>query len=591
MLISANKITKYHNDKCIFKDISFSIEDGEKIAVVGVNGTGKSTLLKIVAGVEHYEGEAMIKKRDLRISYLPQNPEFEKELTILAQMHKDIADEKVKDFEIKSILGKLGIHNSDAKIGNLSGGQRKRVALALALLKPSDLLILDEPTNHLDHEMIEWLEKYLIKFNRALLMVTHDRYFLDRITTTIYEIDRTCLYKYDANYSTFLELKAEREEIALANERKRHSFLRKELEWVRAGVQARGTKSRDRLERFEQLSSIENIKEKENVQMIHVESRLGKKTIEWENLSKSYGERILFSDFTYNMKRRDRIGIVGENGSGKSTLLNVLSNTISPSSGSIVYGETVRLGYFKQECEEMDANMRVIDYIREVSDDLATSEGHFSAKMMLERFLFDGNLQYSKIGMLSGGEKRRLYLLKVLMSGPNILFMDEPTNDLDIETLTILEDYLDNFNGALMIVSHDRYFLDRVCDSLFVFENNNVYSHIGGYSTYYENRSKEVKEKSEGALAYAKQKQLQKQQNLFMSSKEKKELENMEGEIASLEEKLAEIDAMMETYAQDFTKLDTLSKQREELEVKLEEKNERWLSLLEKEEMIRANKK
>lgn len=590
MLVTANSITKFHNDKCIFKDISFSIEEAEKIAVVGINGTGKSTLLKIVANLEHYEGAPLLKKKDLKISYLPQNPQFNSSLTILEQMYESLS-EKEEDFEIKAILGKLGIFDVNEKIGHLSGGQKKRVALALALLKPSDLLILDEPTNHLDSEMIEWLEKYLIKFNKAVLMVTHDRYFLDRITTTIYEIDRTNLYKYDANYSHFLELKQEREEIALANQRKRHSFLRKELEWIRAGVQARGTKSRDRIERFEKLSSIEDIKEKENVQMIHVTSRLGRKTIEWNDLEMAYGDRTLFSDFTYTMKRNDRIGILGENGCGKSTLLNVLSKKLLPTGGSIEYGETVRIGYFSQECEEMNGDMRVIDYIREVSDDLATTEGHFSAKMMLERFLFDSNLQYAKISMLSGGERRRLYLLKILMEGPNILLLDEPTNDLDIETLTILEDYLDNFNGALICVSHDRYFLDRVCDSLFVFENGNVESMVGGYSIYIENKQKEIKVKNEGALAYAMQKQMQKQDRLFMSSKEKKELEGMEALILSLEEKLSLLDEKMSLCADDFAQIDVLSKERENVENELEEKNMRWLELLEKEEAIKASKR
>lgn len=410
MLITANQITKFHNDKCIFKDISFSIEEQEKIAVIGVNGTGKSTLLKILAGMETYDGAPLLKRRDLRISYLPQNPAFHDALSILEQMHESIQDDKVEDFEIKSVLGKLKIYDVNEKIGHLSGGQKKRVALALALLKPSDLLILDEPTNHLDNEMIEWLEKFLIKFNKSVVMVTHDRYFLDRITNVIYEIDRTSLFKYEANYSTFLELKAEREEIELNKERKRNAFLKKELEWVRAGVQARGTKSKGRLDRYEALRSIEKIKEKENVEMIHVESRLGRKTIEWENLGMQYGDKVLFSDFSYNMKRNDRIGVIGSNGTGKSTLLNILAKQLQPTSGTIVYGETVRIGYFKQDCEVMDEEMRVIDYIRDVSDNLSTSEGNFSAKMMLERFLFDSNLQYSKIGMLSGGEKRRLYL-------------------------------------------------------------------------------------------------------------------------------------------------------------------------------------
>lgn len=589
MLITAHRISKYHNDKCIFKEISFSLEEGEKIAIIGINGTGKSTLLNIVSGKENYDGESMLYKRNLKVSMLEQDPTFDEDATIIEQIQKEMADEKIEMFEIKSILSKLSIYNLDEKIKVLSGGQKKRVALAITLLKPSELLILDEPTNHLDSAMIEWLEKFLIKTNKAILMVTHDRYFLDRITSTIYEIDRESLFKYEANYSRFLELKQQREENELSQERKRNAFLKKELEWVRAGVQARGTKSRERLEKFEKLSNIDAIKKVDTVKLINVESRLGKKTIEWDNLSMRFDDKILFDDFRYIMKRNDRIGIIGENGCGKSTFLNLIAKELKPTSGEIIYGETVRLGYFKQGCEEMDESKRVIDYIRGISDNLTTSEGNFSASVMLERFLFDSRLQYAKIAQLSGGERRRLYLLKILMQAPNILLFDEPTNDLDIETLTILEDYLDSFNGALIVVSHDRYFLDRICDSLFVFENGNVTSQIGGYSMYLEKQEKETKLQSAGAMQYAQQKQEAKTHHLFMSSKEKKELEMMEAELIALEENVENIDKEME-HISDFEVIDKLSKEREEYIIEIEKKNERWIELLEKEEQIRNNK-
>lgn len=591
VLITANQITKFHNKKCIFQEISFSIEKGEKIALIGVNGAGKSTFLRVVAQKENYEGETMICKKDLQISYLEQNPIFTQNLTIMEQVFQSVNDNKIETFEILSILSKLQIHEVNQKIMHLSGGQKKRVALAITLLKPCDLLILDEPTNHLDNSMIEWLEKYLIKTNKTILMVTHDRYFLNRITNIIYEIDHAKLYKYEANYARFLELKQQREENELASERKRHAFLRKEIEWVRAGVQGRGTKSRERLEKFERLNNVENIKNKENVKMISSNSRLGKKTIEWQSLGMSFGEKHLFTDFSYTLKKNDRIGIIGDNGSGKSTLLNIIAREVQPTLGDVIYGETVVIGYFKQGCESMDEQERVIDYIRNFSDDLATSEGHFSARVMLERFLFDSSLQYAKIAQLSGGEKRRLYLLKVLMQAPNILLFDEPTNDLDIETLAILEDYLDSFNGAIITISHDRYFLDRICDSLFVFEKGNISSYIGGYSIYLDNKEELKKKSNDGADAYERQKQETKKSQIYMSSKEKKELENMEGIILDIESKIEEIDQDMELLSKDFEKIASLSNKREEYTQDLEQKNERWFELLEKEELMRNQKK
>ena len=585
MLISTNEITKFHNDKCILDKVSFSIEDYDKIALIGVNGTGKSTFLKILADKENYEGK-MIKKSGLKIAYLAQDDDFDEEKSI-SQIIKEQATQ-VKEFEIKSILTKLKIDDTSLIIKNLSGGQRKRVSLALTLCKPCDLLLLDEPTNHLDNDMIEWLEKYLIKYNKALVMVTHDRYFLERIVDKIIEIDRTKIYEYQANYSQFLELKEERERQALANERKRHSFLRKELEWIRSNAQARSTKSKERIARFEKLSSVEDIKQQESVNMIQLSTRLGKKIMNIEHLSMDIEDKHLFSNFNYHVKRNDRIGIIGDNGCGKSTLLNLITGELKPTSGSIEIGDTVKIGYFKQGVDDLDSSKVVRDVILEVSNDLKTSEGNLSAKTMLERFLFDSHLQYSKVGYLSGGEKRRLYLLKILMSAPNVLLLDEPTNDLDIQTLNILEDYLDNFNGVVITVSHDRYFLDRTCDYVFAFENGNINYYVGGYSDYYEQKQKESNAPKE-KINYTEYKKQQRENKPYLSSKDKKELENMENVILELESKIEEIDHLMNTIT-DYEKINELSIQRNKIEEEIELKNERWMELLEIEEQIKNSR-
>lgn len=586
MLISASELTKYHNDKCILDKVSFTIEENDKIALVGVNGTGKSTFLKILANVENYEGK-IIRKNGLKISYLSQQDDFEENISIFDCVKKKV--EKCEEFEIKSILSKLKIIDLNQVISTCSGGQRKRVALAIALLQPCDLLILDEPTNHLDNDMIEWLEKYLIQMKKALLMVTHDRYFLERITYKIIEIDRTKIYEYDANYSNFLSLKEMREQQDLANERKRNAFLRKELEWIRSNAQARSTKSKERIERFEKLSSVEKIKQVDQVDLIKTSTRLGKKILEIENLGMSIDNKELFSNFSYTFKRNDRIGIVGDNGCGKSTLLNILGNVLKPTSGSVSFGETVRLGYFKQGSDDLDNKSIVIDEIKKVSDDLVTENGHLSAKNMLERFLFDSHLQYSRVGYLSGGEKRRLYLLKVLMDAPNVLLLDEPTNDLDIQTLNILEDYLDSFNGVVLVVSHDRYFLDRCCDYIFAFENRRINSYVGGYSDYYDQKIKETSQPKE-KISYSEMKKIQRQNQPHLSSKEKKELENMEGVLLDLESQVEAIDHEMNECS-DFERIQELSEKRNELEILIEEKNERWMELLEIEEQIKAMKK
>lgn len=576
MLISVNNLSKTNGIKNIVDNVSFSIEENDKVALIGINGTGKSTLLKILAGIENYQGE-IIKKKDMTISYLPQNPSFDPNKTIIEEASVTVD----KPYEIKAMLNKLGISDYNQPIKELSGGQQKRVALAITLLKPCDLLILDEPTNHLDNEMIEYLEKYLIKFNKAIFMVTHDRYFLERVTNKIIEIDRSKIYEYQANYSQFLDLKAKREEADIASQRKRKLFLKKELEWVRAGVQARSTKSKERLQRFEQLNNVDDIQIINQVELITTTSRLGKKTIEISDLSMSYDNHILFDNFSYLFKRTDRIGILGANGCGKSTLLKIIAKELQPTSGEVIHGDTIKIGYFKQMNDGLDENMRVIDYIKQTSNDLKTLEGSFSAKQMCERFLFDSSLQHTYISRLSGGEKRRLYLLNILMQAPNVLLFDEPTNDLDISTLAILEDYLDSFNGIVITVSHDRYFLDRICDGLFVFKNKQITYCNGGYSNYIDISEKQSKSKSDGAMRYKEQKQLQKQNQIRLSSKEKQELESMETVILELEQQIESINEQMNEHQSDFNKLTELSNQRDDLNEQLEAKNERWLELLE----------
>lgn len=595
MLITVEHLEKYHNEKCILKDANFTIEDHDKMALIGVNGTGKTTFLRILAGVEPYDNGNIMMKNGLRIAYLAQDPQLDESLTILEQVLKHVQNEhgETKEFEAKAILGKLGISDSQMPISILSGGQRKRVALAEVLLRPCDLLLLDEPTNHLDNDMIEWLESYLIRYTKAVFMVTHDRYFMEHITNKIIEIDQGNIYRFDGNYSTYLEEKARRDEIAQAKEKKRQSIIKKELEWVRAGVQARGTKSRDRLQRFEKLTAQQGPQKDGTIAIQSMASRLGRKTIEFSDLSKGYDGRILFQNLEYNVKRNDRIGILGPNGCGKSTLLKVLYGDIQPDSGTIAYGETVKIGFFKQGVEDMDEEKRVIDYIRDVSDDIETGDGHLTASQMLEQFLFDAKMQYTKISRLSGGERRRLYLLHVLMEAPNILFLDEPTNDLDIMTLQILEDYLDSFDGAIFVVSHDRYFLDRICDNMFVFVGNGmVKKTIGGYSQYMEDRVRvQTSEKKDAAKSYQEEKQRQRASIPSMTSKEKRELEMMDDTIAKLEATLAKIDQDMEKFSWDFQKLSELSKQREETNATLETTMERWMELQDKAEAVEAFKK
>lgn len=589
MLITVNNLSKSNGIKKIVDNVSFTIEENDKIALVGVNGTGKSTVLKILAGKENYEG-TLLQKKDISISYLPQNPDFNPNNTVLEQVHHDLKDHKVNEYEIKAILNRFNITNHQAKINELSGGQQKRIALAITLLHPGDLLILDEPTNHLDNEMIEYLEKFLIKFNKAIFMVTHDRYFLERVTNKIMEIDRTKIYEYEANYTKFLELKAIREENDLALQHKRKQFLKKELEWVRAGVQARTTKSKDRLQRFYQLTNIADIETVNQVEMINTASRLGRKTIELIDLQMCYEKNILFDHFSYLFNPNTRIGILGNNGCGKSTLLKIIVKELPPTHGEVIHGQTVKIGFFKQMSDDLDESLTVIDYIKKTSNYLQTSEGSFSAKQMCERFLFDTTLQHTQISRLSGGEKRRLYLLNILMQAPNVLLLDEPTNDLDITTLTILEDYLDSFNGLVITVSHDRYFLDRVCDGLFVFKNQQITYHNGGYSSYIDLKEEnKVKEKSDGAKRYQEQKQKQRETRVRLTSKEQKELETMEDTILDLENQINELNQQMSLYQNDYDKLVEISNLASKLNSELEAKNERWLELLEKQEQSQNN--
>lgn len=575
MLMSVSHLSKYNNLKCIAKDISFSIHERDKIGLIGLNGTGKSTLLKILAGQEDYKGE-IIKKKDIRINYLPQIPSFQPQNTVLEQVYEDVGHD-VAEYEIKSILNRFQIINHSQPISQLSGGQKKRVALAIALIKPCDLLLLDEPTNHLDHEMIEYLEKYLTKFNRALVMITHDRYFLERITHRMLELEHGQLYTYEANYSLYLEQKAQREESLQNAQHKRKQFLKKELEWVRAGVQARTTKNKGRLQRYEALSQQADLPVTQNLEMIDTASRLGQKTIELHGISHRF-DHLLFQPFDYLFQRNERVGIVGINGSGKSTLLHIIAGQIQPTSGEVEYGETIRIGYFKQGHEDMNDNQRVIDYIQEEARYLKTRQGEFSAKQMCEKFLFDKELQYTPIGRLSGGEKRRLYLLKVLMGAPNVLLLDEPTNDLDITTLQILEDYLDSFQGIIITVSHDRYFLDRLCDTLFVFSHQQIQVHNGGYSDYIitSNQTSSNKPKSNT-------KKPVRERKVRLTYLEKRELESLEADIPALEQKLQQLDEQLNQVT-DFHDIQELSNQRNALENEIETKSIRWLELLEKEE-------
>lgn len=603
-LLTIEHLTKSYTERLLFDDTSFSINEGDKIGLIGINGTGKSTLLKIAAGLEEPDMGTVVRGRNLYIRYLPQNPVFEPQLTVLECVIKENeGHEHVWDLEgqAKNMLTRLGVPEYDAVISTLSGGQKKRVALASVLLSAADLLVLDEPTNHLDSSMADWLEDYLKKFRGALLMITHDRYFLDSVSNRIVELDKGKLYSYQAGYGGYLELKEERMAMEQASERKRRSILRTELEWIRRGARARSTKQKGRIQRFEELSARKGPEEDGDVEMNSLTSRLGRTTVEVSHLNKSYGDKVLLRDFTYIFLKNDRIGIIGPNGSGKSTLMKMIAGLVQPDSGETVIGQTVRMGYFSQENEEMDDSLKVIDYIKNVAEYVKTPDGMVSASQMLEQFLFPSSMQYTLIGKLSGGEKRRLCLLHILMGAPNVLLLDEPTNDLDIRTLTILEDYLDHFQGIVIAVSHDRYFLDRVVRRIFAFEGDGaVKQYEGGYTDYQaalEERG-QGQEESTAAKAGAEDQSQPNRKNwkegqpretkLKFTYKEQREWETIEETIAALEEEVAELEGGILQAASDYSRLNRLMQEKEEKEAQLEEKMERWMYLNELAEQIGA---
>ncbi len=588
-LISVENLCKSFGEKVLFDNLTFGVEDTDKIGVIGVNGTGKSTLLKIIAGCEEPDNGSVVKMNGLRVGYLPQIPLFDENEVVMDYMNRICSIESPEEeSEAKSILTRLGIFDYFKPVSQLSGGQRKRVALGAAMIAPVDLLILDEPTNHIDNDTVVWLEANLKKTTKALLMVTHDRYFLDRVVNKTIELDKGKMYTYDGNYSKFLELKAEREERECANERKRQSFLRTELEWVRRGAQARSTKQKARLERFEEISNMQAPVKKQSVEIAGLSSRLGRKTIEVENISKAYGDNTVINDFSYIVLKNDRIGVIGPNGCGKSTLVNIFTGKVKPDSGSVVWGETVKIGVFAQENENIKGEQRVIDYIKDVGEYINTRDGKISASQLLERFLFNAEMQYSPISKLSGGERRRLYLLRVLMSAPNILFLDEPTNDLDIETLTILENYLEGFDGAVITVSHDRYFLDKCVDKIFAFEGKGIIKRYeGGYTDYLNAQKPKEAVKAEKKEP---KKWNKGEKKLKMSYNEEREFASIDDDIAELESKIAEIEKDMEACSSQYSKLQELTLEKEKYENKLAEKMDRWIYLNELDEKIKAQK-
>lgn len=592
MLLAAEHIEKNYGMKRLIRDASLYLDTGDKVGIIGINGTGKSTLLRVLARVEEPDSGTVQVFPNVQVSYMPQNPDMDADATVLEQVFRDLPSEyrTVAEYEARTMLTRLGLNDHDQKIGTLSGGQRKRVALASALIHPSDLLILDEPTNHLDMEMAAWLEDYLMRFHGGLILITHDRYFLDRVVNRIVELEDGVLYSYEANYARYLELKAERLEMEQAGERKRQAILRREYQWIMRGARARGTKSRDRIERYETLRDQDAPVERERVQMSALSGRLGRKTIELDHVTKAYGDQTVISDFSYILSRDDRIGVVGVNGAGKTTLLNLIAGRVQPDSGTVETGQTVRLGVFSQEGRELDPNARVIDWIRDISNRIETPEGTFTASQMLEKFLFSGDLQHQFIGKLSGGEKRRLYLLSVLMEAPNVLLLDEPTNDLDVETLTILEDYLESFPGIVLAVSHDRYFLDKIAHSIFeVCRGGEVRQYTGNFSDYLDKRvpaekAERVKtEKTEKA-----QKPANKPQKLKFSFNEQREFDHIDEELEQLAAKIETCEQQIAGAANDYVKLQELLAQKEELERQQEYKMERWVYLNELAEKIAA---
>lgn len=605
-VLNLEHISKVYGDKVIFDDISCGIHQGDKIGIIGINGTGKTTFLKILAGLEEADEGRVITQNGLRITYLPQHPEFPKDATILSYVTQGQKDQSWNpETEAHMILNRLGIEDHEEEIEHLSGGQKKRVALAAVLANPTDILILDEPTNHLDNEMAAWLEDYLNRFKGVVIMVTHDRYFLDRVTNKILEISHGKLYSYEAKYSDFLEMKAQREEMEMASERKKQSILRMETEWAKRGCRARSTKQRARLDRLEEMKNSTAPVRDKSVEIDSVETRMGKKTIELHHISKSFGDRVCIRDFDYIVLKNQRLGIIGPNGCGKSTLLKIIAGVIEPDSGEVEIGDTIKLGYFSQEIEDMNSSQRVIDYIKDVAEFIPTRDGLISASKLLEQFLFDPAMQYAPIEKLSGGEKKRLYLLKVLAAAPNVLLLDEITNDIDIPTLTILEDYLASFAGIVIAVSHDRYFLDNLVDRIFEFDREgNLTQYEGGYTDYLEAKKRregietgdavsfKADGKDEETLKTEKDSVKTWKQNrptkLKFSYKEQREFETIDDDIAALEARIEKLDAEIMANATNSGKLNELTQQKTEAEAQLEEKMDRWMYLNDLAEQIEA---
>ncbi len=602
VLLSAEKISKSFSEKALLQDVSLYVSDTDKVGIIGVNGTGKTTLLNILAGLTSPDKGTISKASGARIAYLQQNPVFDKGLSLLSIVldHPDSKALSGSEYEAKTILTKLGFTDFDMDTGAMSEGEKKRVAIARALMSPSELLILDEPTNHLDSDMVSWLEAYLKRYGGGIVMVTHDRYFLDRVTNRIVEIDASALYTYNGNYSQFLAQKAQREEMEAATQRKNRSLFKRELEWIQRGARARSTKAKSRIERFEALQDGTPAAPEAALIMDSVSVRLGRKTIEINNITKSFGNRCIVKDFSHVLLRDARIGIIGRNGCGKTTLMKMIAGVLAPDSGTVVLGETVKIGYVSQVWDMPPASMRVIDYIREESDQIETNEGTISAAKMLERFLFPSNVQWTSVSKLSGGEKRRLFLLRILMGAPNILLLDEPTNDLDTTTLTVLEDYLENFNGAVIAISHDRYFLDKVVDTIFEFrEGGEIRKVSGGYSDYLEKRDAEADDSDAAALNKAgksgKPKPTEpprtekKQTKLKFTFAEQREFDTIDDDMALLEERLIKAEAGITQYASDYEKLMPFLEEKERLEAELAVKMDRWVYLNELAEKIQAN--
>ena len=595
-ILSAEHIAKSYTLKKLITDATLYIGERDRIGVVGVNGTGKSTFLKILCGIEEPDSGVVMRRNGLRVSYLPQMPVYMQKRTSVEQVlfdsPKDVGEPD--EYEAKALLTQLGITDFESDVRTFSGGQKKRVALAAALIRPVDLLLLDEPTNHIDAKTIAWLEDRLAGYRGALMMVTHDRYFLDRVCNRIAELDLGGLYMHDGNFSYYLEQKAARLDMENAAARKRSSILRRELEWIRRGAQARSTKQKARIQRFEEMSAIKGPQAEAKLALSSTSSRLGRRIVECENVGKSMGGRKLLSGFTYTILRDDRMAIVGPNGCGKTTMLRMIAGEIEPDEGSVVLGDTVKIGFFKQEFPPVDESMRLIDFMKDIAEYVNTPEGRFSASQMLEQFLFPPDVQLTPVNRLSGGEKRRLYLASVLMSAPNVLLLDEPTNDLDIATLEILEDYLTNFQGAVVVVSHDRSFLDRVAGRLFAFEEGEkLVQYVCSFSDYLDHLvdKQEQETKAQKAESGATASRRERPRELRMSFKEQRDYETIDARIESLNEKLAEIDEQINRYASDFVKLTELSALKEKTEQELAEAEERWLYLTDLAERIEEQKK